>query len=463
VSTPIFWIFLPLLVSGLGLLLLRYRWLLKWGGSALSLVLALSAAFLPINESFRFLFWDIQISDELLVFGRRFILSGPDRPVVIILFALHFFWLLIYNPKDVPTHFVPISLAGIVLILTAYAVDPIFYGALFFAFLALVNVVLLSPPGSEPSPGVLRMLIYQILGMLFILFAAWLASWIEYNRGDQLMLSRSLLILALGFSFLLSIFPFFSWIPMVGEKNHPFLTGYLYNSYFLGVFLFGSRFIIEGGWLTSGMNLQTPLQLAGVLMLGLGGLLAVFSTHLGRLTSALVITGVGRSLIAFSLFVAGFPIYFGMVIVQTVALGVWSLALSVLQAGLPDFELESTAGAARKQPIISSGLLIGYFTLAGLPLLAGFPIYLALGTGLLNYFSWINTGLVLGSLGLLVGGIRIFRTLLRASGNEPALVVGDRFDRSLIIALNIILMLLGFFPQLLFRVTRAITDLMVGL
>lgn len=462
-STPIFWIFLPLLVSGLGLLLLRYRWLLKWGGSALSLVLALSAAFLPINESFRFLFWDIQISDELLVFGRRFILSGPDRPVVIILFALHFFWLLIYNPKDVPTHFVPISLAGIVLILTAYAVDPIFYGALFFAFLALVNVVLLSPPGSEPSPGVLRMLIYQILGMLFILFAAWLASWIEYNRGDQLMLSRSLLILALGFSFLLSIFPFFSWIPMVGEKNHPFLTGYLFNSYFLGVFLFGSRFIIEGGWLTSGMNLQTPLQLAGVLMLGLGGLLAVFSTHLGRLTSALVITGVGRSLIAFSLFVAGFPIYFGMVIVQTVALGVWSLALSVLQAGLPDFELESTAGAARKQPIISSGLLIGYFTLAGLPLLAGFPIYLALGTGLLNYFSWINTGLVLGSLGLLVGGIRIFRTLLRASGNEPALVVGDRFDRSLIIALNIILMLLGFFPQLLFRVTRAITDLMVGL
>lgn len=462
-STPIFWILLPLLVAGAGLLLLRYRWLLKWGGSALSLVLALNAAFLPINESFRFLFWDIQISDELLVFGRRFILSESDRPVVIILFALHFFWLLIYNPKDVPTHFVPISLAGIVLILTAYAVDPIFYGALFFAFLALVNIVLLSPPGSEPTQGVMRMLIYQILGMLFILFAAWLASWIEYNRGDQLMLSRSLLILALGFSFLLSIFPFFSWIPMVGEKNHPFLTGYLFNSYFLGVFLFGSRFFIEGGWLTGGMNLQTPLQLAGVLMLGLGGLLAVFSTHLGRLTSALIITGIGRSLIAFSLFVAGFPIYFGMVIVQAVALGVWSLALTVLQTGLPDFELESAAGAARQRPIISSGLLIGYFTLAGLPLLAGFPIYLALGTGLQGYFSWINTGLVLGSVGLMVGGIRIFRMLVRDSGDEPAFTIGDRFDRSLIIALNIILVLLGFFPQLLFRVTRAITNLIVRL
>ncbi|MEJ2412651.1 MAG: hypothetical protein P8Y34_06605 [Anaerolineales bacterium] len=462
-STPIFWILLPLLVAGSGLLLLRYRWLLKWGGSALSLVLALNAAFLPINESFRFLFWDLQISDELLVFGRRFILSESDRPIVIILFALHFFWLLIYNPKDVPSHFVPISLAGIVLILTAYAVDPIFYGALFFAFLALINIVLLSPPGSKPSPGVMRMLIYQILGMLFILFAAWLASWIEYNRGDQLMLSRSLLILALGFSFLLSIFPFFSWIPMVGEKNHPFLTGYLFNSYFLGVFLFGSRFIIEGGWLTSGMNLQTPLQLAGVLMLGLGGLLAVFSTHLGRFTSALVITGIGRSLLAFSLFAAGFPIYFGMVIVQAVALGVWSLALSGLQSGLPDFELESAAGAARQHPIISSGLLIGYFTLAGLPLLAGFPVYMALGTGLQDYFSWINTGLVLGSLGLVVGGIRIFRTMLQDPVNNQALTIGDRYDRALIIALNILLALLGFLPQLFFRVTRAITDLMIGL
>lgn len=462
-STPILWILLPLLISGVGLFLLRYPWLLKWSGSALSLILVLSAAVLPINQTFNLLFWDVELSDELLVFGRRFILSGADRPIVILLFALHFFWLLIFNPKDSPAQFVPFSLAGVVLILTAYAVDPIFYGALFFAFLALINVVLLSPPGSEPTPGVMRLLIYQILGMLFILFAAWLASWIDLNRGDQLMLSRSLLILALGFSFLLSIFPFISWIPMVAETNHPFLTGYLFNSYFLGVFLFGSRFIIEGGWLTRGLDLQAPLQLAGVLMLAFGGVLAVTSRHLGRLSSSLVIAGIGRSLLAFSLFVGGFPIYFTMVLIQAVALGVWSLSLSALKNGLMDYELDSAAGIARQWPVFSVGLLVGYLTLAGLPLLAGFPIYLALGEGLRSYVPWINAGLVLGTFGLLIGGLRIFRVLVKDAGGEQVLILGDKYDRAMIIILSAILVLLGFVPQFLFRITQAITDLMIGL
>lgn len=461
-STPIIWILLPLLISGLGLLLLRYPLRLKWGSTALSLVLALSAAVLPINQTFTLLFWEVEIADELLVFGRRFILSAADRPIVILVFALHCFWLLIFNPKESPAHFVPFSLAGMVLILTAYAVEPIFYGALFFAFLALINVVLLSPPGREPTPGVMRFLIYQILGMLFILFAAWLASWIDLNLGDQLMLSRSLLILALGFSFLLSIFPFISWIPMVAEKNHPFLTGYLFNSYFLGVFLFGSRFITEAGWLTGGMNLQTPLQIAGVLMLGFGGVLAVTSRHLGRLSSALVIAGIGRSLLAFSLFVGGFPIYFGMVLIQAAALGLWSLSLSILKNGIVDFELESAAGIARQWPWYSAGMVVGYLTLAGLPLLAGFPVYLALGEGLRAYAPWINTGLVLGTFGLLIGGLRITRVVLQEAGSEQVLILGSSFDRTLIITLTSVLFLLGIFPQFLFQVTRAITELMIG-
>ncbi|HDD55232.1 MAG TPA: hypothetical protein ENG59_03200, partial [Chloroflexi bacterium] len=232
-STPVLWILLPLAISGLGLFFTRYPRILKWSGSGFGLILALSAAGLPINEPFRLLFWEMIISDQLLVYGRRFILSRVDQPIVVLLFGVYFFWSLIQNPKNTPSYFSPLSLGGITLILTAYAVDPIYYGALFFAFFALIHVVLLTPPGSEPTPGVLRLLIYQILGMLFILFAAWLASWVGFNLGDEFMLSRSLSILALGFSFLLSIFPFISWIPMVAERNHPFVSGYLFNVYFL--------------------------------------------------------------------------------------------------------------------------------------------------------------------------------------------------------------------------------------
>jgi hypothetical protein len=462
VSTPILWIILPLLAAGFALLLMRYRTLLRWSGVGFSLAVILSAAVLPVNEVFKFLFWEVKLSDQLLILGRRFILSAADRPIVILLFAVWLFWLVIMDLNLVPIQFIPLSLAGICLILTAYSVEPIFYGALFFAFLALIYVVLLSPPGEEPTPGVLRFLIFQILGMLFILFAAWLASWIDLNSGNRVMLTRSLLILALGFSFLFSIFPFISWISMVGERNHPFLAGFIFNTYFLGVFLFGSRFILEGGWIGQGVNIQTPLQLAGVIMLGFGGLMAIFSNHLGRLIGAVMIAEIGRSLLAISLFQAGFPIYFAMVILQTISLGVWSISLTHLQQDIDDLEFKSASGAARLWPVISSGLLLGYFALAGVPLLGGFPIFWALGSGLSFYPLWINSVFVLSTLGLIFGGLRLMGVLTKNAGEESVLIQGDPFYRYLILGLNFLLLLIGFLPQWIFRLARNISDLLLG-
>jgi len=462
VSTPLLWILLPLIISGLAAVLLRYKNILKWGGMGFSLLLVLSALVLPINETFKVLFWEVKLTDQLFVFGRRFILSGADRPIVILLFALWFFWLLILNPKLIPMQFVPLSLAGICLILTAYAVDPIFYGALFFAFLALIYVILLSPPGKAPTPGALRFLIFQILGMLFILFAAWLASWIDLNSGDQLMLNRSLLILALGFSFLLAVFPFLSWIPMVGERNQAFLTGFVFNTYFLGVFLFGTRFITEGGWIIQGVALQGPLQLAGVIMLGCGGFLALFSKHLGRMLSAVVIAEIGRSLLAISLFRTGFPIYFAMVIIQCISLGIWSAALSHLEQGVQDFNFDSLAGAARQWPIFTSGLLVGYFSLAGIPLLGGFPVYWSLGTGLNFYPPWINIAFLFSTLGLIIGGLRILGVAVRNSEEDVVLSLDDPLYRYLILAFNFVLVLLGLFPQALLKITQIISEMLVG-
>ncbi|RLD01974.1 MAG: hypothetical protein DRI65_15260 [Chloroflexota bacterium] len=461
-NTPLIWILLPMLAAGTSLFFLRYRYILRWSGLGFGLILVVSGLVLPINEVFKFLFWEVKLSEQLLIFGRRFILSGADRPIVILLFSLWLFWLLIMDPKLVPAQFIPLSLAGICLILTAYSVEPIFYGALFFAFLALIYVVLLSPPGKEPTPGVLRFLIFQILGMLFILFAAWLASWIDLNSGNQVMLARSLLILALGFSFLLSIFPFISWISMVSERNHPFLSGYIFNTYFLGVFLFGTRFILEGGWIGQGLNIQLPFQLAGVIMLSYGGLMAIFSKHLGRLMGAVIIAEIGRSLLAISLFQAGFPIYFGMVILQSISLGVWSISLTQLQQGIQDLDFQSADGAARLWPVITSGLLLGYFALAGVPLLGGFPIYWALGSGLSYYPLWINSIFVLSTLGLVYGGLRLLGVLTKNAGEESILILAAPFYRYLILGLNVLLVLIGFLPQLIFRLTRTISDLLLG-
>jgi len=453
---------MPLLISGIFLFFTNQQRIVKWAGTIVSLSLAALAAVLPINKVFNYLFWELRVSDELLVFGRRFVLSEADRPIVVLFFLLCTFWFFILDPKIVPIQVIPLGLAGTALILTAYAVEPIFYGALFFAFLALINVVLLSPSGQEPTQGVLRFLVFQILGMLFILFAAWLASWIDLNSGDQLLLARSLVILALGFSFLLAIFPFISWIPMVAEKNHPFLTGFVLNTYLLGVFLFGLRFITEAGWFGTNINIQQPLQIAGAMTLGLGGLLAIVSKHLGRMMAAVIITEIGRSLLAISLFLSGFPLFFAFVIVQALALGVLSLSLTHLSQGVRSFSYDSAAGAARQWPIISSGILVGYFTLAGLPLLAGFPLYWALGSSLRLFPLWINALYIFGVLGLIIGGVRILAALTRNSGEEKVLIIGNPFYRALILAVNVSLVLLGLFPQVVLQAAQSITKILLG-
>jgi NADH:ubiquinone oxidoreductase subunit 2 (subunit N) len=299
--------------------------------------------------------------------------------------------------------------------------------------------------------------------MLFILFAAWLASWIDLNSGDQTMLTRSMLILALGFAFLLSIFPFISWISMVGEGNHPFLAGYLFNTYFIGVMLFGLRFILEGGWFGTGVEIQLPLQLAGMIMLGFGGILAALTRHLGRLMGALVIAEIGRALLAVSLFQAGFPIYFGLVIIQSISLGLWSLSLTYLSEGIENLDLSSAAGVARIWPEITAGLLLGYFSLAGLPLLGGFPIYWALGSGLSYYPLWINVVFVTSTLGLILGGLRVLGTVTQNAGEESVLLLGRQFYRYLIVGISGFLIILGFFPQLVLGITQLIANILMGI
>ena len=53
------------------------------------------------------------------------------------------------------------------------------------------------------------------LAMPFILFAGWLLAGVESSPGDIELVVQSATLLALGFSFLLAVFPLYSWIPLL--------------------------------------------------------------------------------------------------------------------------------------------------------------------------------------------------------------------------------------------------------
>lgn len=445
-NAPLLWIISPLLISGLMLLILNRPWMLKWLGTATALIYSAAAWLLPVGREFRLLFWNLRISEELLVFGRRFILGEVDQALVALLFTISCFWFFILEPADVPPQLIPLGLISTSLILAGFAVEPIFYGALFFAFLALVLVILLSPPGEPSTPGVYRFLIYQLLGVIFVLFASWLGSWIDFDTSQQQLFFRAAVLLGLGFSFLLGLFPFSSWISMVAERNHPFSAAYVFNIYLLGGFIFALRFLNEPGWLQGTLTLREPMQLAGMVMVGLGAVTAVFSNHLGRIMAAAVFVEVGRSLAALSLPGSGTLLYFSFLIIQMLALGVWGLSLTLLRSVVVDMRLSSLAGAGRQWPILSFGVLVGLFTLAGLPFLGGFPHYWSFSSQLTENGLWLPAWYFIGSFGLIVSGLRSFSWLARKSGEEKVFQVGNLLSHVIILGISLLLLTVGLFP-----------------
>lgn len=448
-SAPILWILFPgLLAAGL-LGFLNYPQAVKWIGTGAALILAGLALILPIGEPFRVAFVSWELSPILSAAGRRLFLGNSDRALIFLLFSMYGVWNLMVDLRHVSIRVVPLGLMGAGLILAALAVEPFFYGAVLLAFLALLYTLILTPPPKPATQGVLRFLIYQVLGTILILFAAWMFSWVDVTAVEQLLLVRAVVILGVGFAFLLAVFPFSSWIFMLARHNHPFLTAFVLNTYLTGVLLFGVRFLSSAGWLPAVIEIQAVIRWAGLGMLLLGGLAAFFSNHLGRTMGFFVTVEIGRSLLAVSLLQEGFPILLHLLIVQTLALSIWAVSLTMLESVNESLSYRSLPGTARQWPVLFLGIAVGQFTLAGLPFLAGFPVVWSLAVTLKSISPTAAAAVLIAGAGMLAGAVRSAGFLLSSAGEEAVLVLSTRFSQAVIAAGLLISLLLGVYPGML--------------
>jgi len=456
-SAPLVWIVFPVLIAGiLALLSERERWM-RGAAIAVASVMAFGAQWVPIGRTLPLGPLSFEISPQLIFFGRRFFLDNADRPLLVLNYLLLALWFLFSFFHHTPRKLYPLGLISISLVLTGYAVEPVFYAAIFFGFLAMVSVILLSPAGSTPSKGVLRFMAFQVLGMISILFAAWLLSWVDIDTADISLLSRTMVLMGLGFSFLLGIFPFTSWISMISEDNHPYLVSFVFLIYLNGVLLFALKYLTETGWLLNAFDLLKPIQLVGLLMIAVGGVSAMFVSHLGRMIGAAVITELGRFLVIISLFPEGQNLYFSAWVLQGVSLGLWSLAISVFRQEGNDLSYFQVEGIGNRYPILTVGMFCGFFTLAGLPFLGGFPLYWDLGSMLAGVAYWPLWPFFLGNMGLILGGLRMLSVISHTeheSGNVQTRVTPARI---FVLLCSFFLLLTGIFPHILSRWVAPLT------
>jgi len=202
---------------------------------------------------------------------------------------------------------------------------------------------------------------------------------------------------------------------LLAEEASPFTVGFVLWMFPTTALFFGLGFIDRYTWLRVSPNLPLVFNLVGILMVVTSGLLAAFQRHLGRIMGYAVIMETGFSLLALGLQEKiGLNIFFLLFIPRALSLIVWSMGLAILKEKAASLNFEAVKGLGRFWPVAASALVLANLSIAGIPLLASFPIHQvvwgAISAQSLPMAIWI----FVGSLGLFIGAIRTLIVLSAA-------------------------------------------------
>lgn len=448
-NAPLLWVVLPVATAILLLFLPSQRWT-SLLGSAICAALALLALFVPIDIAQR-LPGDISIRIEstLVVFGRTLELSSADQIVLVIIYSLVSFWFFGTLASANAGRIVPFGLMMTALLVASLAVTPFLYAALFIEMAVLLTIPMLALPGRRAGRGLLRFVIYQTLAMPFILFAGFLLSGVEAGPRDLGLVVQASVFLALGFAFLFSIFPLYAWVPMLTEESHPYAVAFILSVFPTFHLVFGMNFLDRYAWLRDAEELTLALRLVGLMMVASAGAFAAFQRHLGRILGYTAVAQTGLALLALSLpdRAIGIQTIFAMIIPRAIGLAVWAMSLTTLWNKAPTLRFTDLQGWARQYPVATTGIILTHLSLAGIPLLAGFPVIQALWEQLaiqtLSGAFWLGFGI----FGLWVAALRSLTNLVSAPDNTVWASQEKNMERILIGLGLLLLFTLGLFPQ----------------
>ncbi len=414
-------------------------------GVLFSLFFAIVALLIPFEDVVVVASHSFSLTNQVNIANLQIQLTNENRPILVLLFVYLAF--LFSGSFAARTHknFIPLSLIVNAFVMAGISVKPILFGILFIQPAIFISVFLLMPPESRPIKGVLRFLVFQVMGMVFLLLAGWSISGGSEIIEDSELLQRGLLFFWIGLSFLFAVFPLYTWVIMLTEKVHPYVVIFIFASFFGGYSFILLSMIENYFWFFDWENMREILQIAGFLLAITGGIGAFIQMNLGRLFGFAVLIEVGYSL--FAIASGDLNLFYGMMLPRVFALSVWALGLSIFYTYSKDLSFESVNGLGRKFPFACSAVILAQFSLSGVPLLAGFPLLLTLWKQISSYSYILASWTFMGSMGLLFGSLRSFSCLMTGPDEVDRQEQEDKVQVFYLVAGLIILFLLGIFPH----------------
>jgi formate hydrogenlyase subunit 3/multisubunit Na+/H+ antiporter MnhD subunit len=449
-SAPLIWIVIPVL-SGVILWFFRaFQKRMATAGFLLCALFALLALILPIENVLQ-IGGGVSIDSTMSFLGRTLVLSETEKPILLLLYSFGTLWLLglFFAPQAL--QMTPYILVILGLMAASLAVHPFLYAALLIEAAMLISIPMFVTTGTKSTRGLMRFLIFLTMAIPCMLLAGWAANIAEANPANSIFINRAAIFLALGFSFLLGVFPLFTWMPMVSDESNPYVTGFILTVLSIVVLFLGVQFLNTFGWLRTLFLLPPVFRLVGGLMVATGGLLAGFDRRIVRLPAYITILQNGLAIIAISLKGAEpLTLFSALFIPRLIMTFVFCLALAILSQ-----RSQVENGSFFTHPFTSGIILLSIFSFAGLPLLAGFPPLLILlerlGQQSVSTIVWIT----LGFLGLIAAGIRHFISMIRKTeiqeSSKETGIIRVQFAVS-----GLICFLIGIFPGKIITVAETL-------
>lgn len=448
-STPVLFIAFPLLAA-IGLLFLRKR-------TNLVLILSLSLygilGLLSFVQNFGEVMkigpLSIEISTSLNILGRSLELANRDRFFLVIVSLFMIFWLGGVKTSGVGINVIPYQMMVTSFLVSALAVEPFLYSAIFIEIGGICALPVLISSGKPLGKGVLRFLIFQSLSMPLILLGGWLLAGSQASPSDIQQLAIAGLFLGIGFAFWLAVFPFHSWVPQLSEDAHPYLAGFLLTMFPQVAIMVILDFVSGVTWIRESIYFGLIFLSIGSIMIFATAIWAVFEHNIQRLFGLVVLFETGSLLVLVSMkSTFALETLYLTLIPRFLTLALASLCISILLRTNQEREPVNLEGCLRNYPFASGGLVLSFFSIIGLPLLAEFPYKLILWNVLGSTHPTLLLWFLISFIAML---LPIFRFLLNSLKSEATgLLINESRLQILLICTGIFLLfLMGIFPSIL--------------
>lgn len=455
ISSALVWIAGPILVGMLNLLLFKGA-LRNYIAAIASLIFFLIALFLPPASALNILGVSIYIEPTFSVLGRSFQLNPTDQIHLLNAFGLGAFWFLgSLGLKRLET-MASIGLMIIGILIAAISIQPFLYASVFIELAVLLAVPLLLSQDNIKPAKILPFLINQSLAFPFILLAGFLLSGINTPQTELKIISQGLLMLAIGFAFLLSIFPLYSWAPILSTGADPYKLGFILTVFPFFSILFGLDFMERFSFLQSSDQTFILVELIGMIILITSGIFSAIETQLDRAYSYGLVSMTGSALVSLGIpdLEVGITLFTVLIQFHVITFALWGLGLSLLRKRFGKLSIGDNVGLFWREPYLASAIIIGMFSIAGSPLLALFPVKLSLWNAIAENYShqvfWYGISL----FGFWVNATRTTAVFLNSKPRVTNQFSEITWNTVLIIIGILLIILLGLFPDIMVSLNR---------